>query len=798
MRKRYIIAILGLLALGAGGVFAWQKYGGLDGNRLKDEISPYLLLHAHNPVDWYPWGEEALERARREQKPIFLSVGYSTCYWCHVMERRVFSNPDIAAIMNEHFINIKVDREERPDLDEVYMTATQLMTGSGGWPNSVFLTPDLKPFYGGTYFPPEDLPGRPAFPKVAFGMSQTFQNERAKAEEYADQVTKAIRAIQADAFVPDDSTRIDRSLVNRAVDRLKSRYDVQNGGFGGAPKFPQPMQLELLLSDYEYTGDVRILPIVTHTLNAMARGGMYDHVGGGFHRYATDVRWRIPHFEKMLYSQSDLSRIYLMAYRITGNAFYLHVAEDILAFVTRDMLGEDGAFYSAVDSETDTVEGQYYLWSDAEIKEVLGDDAELFFWVYGLTPMPDGKGGVLYKASAVDSAAFEIGMAPDDLRGRVKGMSARLMEHRASRKSPLVDTKVLTAWNGLMIDSYAYAYEVTGSDRYRRIAARAADFLLTNLRTETGDLMRTYRNGVVKYRAYQEDYAFLIQSLIRLNAVTGEARWQEEARALTDRMIETFWDDLNGGFFFTDGEDSLIVRTKNPFDAAQPSGNSVGAHVLVALARATGSRAYYDRAFQTFRAFAKGIQEEPGRFTHQITALNTFLNTNWDDVLNDPAHGSAPVGQDARSPLFRDSLMDLMSNDNVVVHPTLSLAAEKPKKGELFDAVVHIRIDPGWHINAMPATTKDLIPTSVVFNADVPIEVVAIEYPKGRNKRLAFSEQPLSIYQDEIEIRATLRIPFGTRLRSGTELRAILTYQTCNDAVCMAPGELQRSVLLRE
>ncbi|MEE2707995.1 MAG: thioredoxin domain-containing protein, partial [Gemmatimonadota bacterium] len=412
MHKRYIIVILGLLAFGAGGMFAWQKHGGRDGNRLKDEISPYLLLHAHNPVDWYPWGEEALQRARREQKPIFLSVGYSTCYWCHVMERQVFSNPDIAAIMNEHFINIKVDREERPDLDEVYMTATQLMTGSGGWPNSVFLTPDLKPFYGGTYFPPEDLPGRPAFPKLAFSMSQTFQNERAKAEEYAERVTKAIRAIQAEAFVPDDSVGIDRVLVNRAVDRLKSRYDVQNGGFGGAPKFPQPMQLELLLSDYERTGDVRILPIVTHTLDAMARGGMYDHVGGGFHRYATDVRWRVPHFEKMLYNQSDLSRIYLMAYRITGKAFYVHVAEDILAYVTRDMLGDDGAFYSAMDSETDAVEGQYYLWSDAEIKEVLGDDAELFLWVYGLTAMPEGEGGVLYKASAVDTVAFEIGMAP--------------------------------------------------------------------------------------------------------------------------------------------------------------------------------------------------------------------------------------------------------------------------------------------------------------------------------------------------------------------------------------------------
>ncbi|MBT5872796.1 MAG: thioredoxin domain-containing protein, partial [Candidatus Latescibacteria bacterium] len=335
MSRRYLMGLVVLLMLGGG--FFWRGYGvgGQAGNRLGDEISPYLLLHAHNPVDWYPWGEEALARSRREQKPIFLSIGYATCYWCHVMERNVFSNPEIADLMNEHFINIKVDREERPDLDDLYMTATQLMTGSGGWPNSVFLTPELKPFYAGTYFPPEDLPGRPGFPGVVFGMSQTWTKERAKVKAYADRVTEAIRAIKAEAFVPDDSVTIDHGLVAQAVAQLTSRYDSQNAGFGGAPKFPQAMQLELLLRFYEHDPDPRILSIITHTLDTMANGGIYDHLGGGFHRYATDARWRVPHFEKMLYNQGDLSRLYLRAYEVTGNERYLRVGKRILDFVAR-------------------------------------------------------------------------------------------------------------------------------------------------------------------------------------------------------------------------------------------------------------------------------------------------------------------------------------------------------------------------------------------------------------------------------------------------------------------------------
>ncbi len=515
--------VLFLCAFGA----AWFQYGGASqgGNRLRDEISPYLLLHAHNPVDWYPWGDEALACSRGEDKPIFLSVGYSTCYWCHVMERKVFSDPEIAALMNDYFIDIKVDREERPDLDDIYMTATQLMTGSGGWPNSVFLTPDLKPFYAGTYFPPEDMPGRRRFPGVIYGMSRTWENDRSRVETYANRVTDAIRAIKSEAFVADDSVVVDRSLVDGALTQLKSRYDAQNGGFGGAPKFPQAAQLELLLAEFERTGDQASLRLVRHALDAMAGGGIYDHLGGGFHRYATDSRWRTPHFEKMLYNQADLSRVYLKAYRITEDPEYLRVAADILEFVARDMIGPEGAFYSATDSETDAVEGLHYLWADSEIREALGGDAALFFWVYGLAPVAENDGEVLYRISPLAKAAAEIGMDTVDLGQRIDAPEHRLLGMRNERERPLVDTKVLTAWNGLMISAFAEALEVTGEQRYHNIAVKAAEFILKEMRDSGGRLMRTYRDGEVKYRAYQQDYAYLGLALSRLHSVTGDSRW---------------------------------------------------------------------------------------------------------------------------------------------------------------------------------------------------------------------------------------------------------------------------------
>ena len=383
---RFFLAAFVLIAGTA--VLGCDAGPGPPSNRLSGETSLYLRAHARNPVDWHPWDAEAIERARGEGKPIFLSVGYATCYWCHVMEREVFSDPDIAVVINAHFVNIKVDREERPDIDEIYMTATQLITSGGGWPNSVFLTPDLEPFFAGTYFPPEDLPGRPGFPRVLNLLRDAWENRRDDLVEQAGRVAEAIRSFQRDQVAADGTAEPDDAILSGARSHLKTRYNAVNGGFGPAPKFPAPLRIELALREYERTGDGSLLSMATHTLDVMMEGGLYDHVGGGFHRYATDSAWPIPHFEKMLYNQADLARVYLLAFDITDDTAYRAVAEDVLVFVHREMRSVDGTFHASVDSETDAVEGLYYLWSEAEIGETLGTDAEVFLGTYGLAPMP--------------------------------------------------------------------------------------------------------------------------------------------------------------------------------------------------------------------------------------------------------------------------------------------------------------------------------------------------------------------------------------------------------------------------
>lgn len=771
------------------GGLAWQGYAWWNeqqGNRLSDELSPYLQLHAHNPVDWYPWGPEAIDRARREQKPIFLSIGYSTCYWCHVMERKVFSNPDIAAVMNAHFINIKVDREERPDLDEVYMTATQLMTKGGGWPNSVFLTPDLEPFYAGTYFPPDDLPGRPGFPRILNAMQTAWEERREYVTTHAGKVAQAIKAIQSDFFTPVDSIAADEQLVADTFAWLQTRYDAQNGGFGSAPKFPPAMRLELLLAEYRRTGDKNLLSQVTHTLDVMMHSGMYDQIGGGFHRYATDSKWRIPHFEKMLYNQADLARVYLLAYDITQNEAYRLVAEDILAYVTREMTGSNGAFYSAVDSETDAVEGRSYLWSDREIRDVLGQEAEIFFQIYALAPMPEEEGGVVYIKRPLDETAQEMGLSVNQLRENMQAMRARLLDVREKRKQPLIDTKVLTAWNGHMIDTFAYAAMVTGKAAYSTSAARAADFLLTHLRDEDGLIRRVYRDGRTGQAGFQEDYAYLARALVRLYEATEDRKWLTEARSLTDRMHAVFWDEEHGGFYFTDGLEKLIVRTKNPYDGARPSGNAMAAHGLLALNQHTGESEYRARAGRLFKSFAGQIKENSGRFPYMVSALHTHL-----------FGASTPAGQgrqemqmgdlESAMTLFntRDAATPALNLDSEKIEAALSISASSDN---LIDAEVTVQVEAGWHLNANPASMEGLIPTSVVFNADVPIEVLSVQYPEGREMRFAFADQALNVYDGRVVIRARLRTE--SPIPDGAQIRAVVSFQPCSDEVCLAPDEM--------
>lgn len=782
-------------------------------NRLADEISPYLRSHAHNPVDWYPWGREAIDRARREEKPIFLSVGYSTCYWCHVMEREVFSDPDIAALMNAHFVNVKVDREERPDIDEIYMTATQLVTGSGGWPNSVFLTPDLEPFFAGTYFPPEDLPGRPGFPRVLNLLNEAWNNRRGDLVEQAGRIAGAIRMLQHDLAAYDETAVGGEDVVAGALTHMRTRYDAENGGFGPAPKFPPPMRLELLLHEYERSGDETLLSMATHTLDVMMNGGMYDHVDGGFHRYATDSRWHIPHFEKMLYNQADLARVYLLAYEVTGKDAYRVVAEDVLDFVQREMTGAEGAFYSAVDSETGTVEGLYYLWSEEEIRKTLGVDADLFLTYYGLAPMPEMAAGNAAENSpdgaandAAEGAVLYIRDEADSVRHRLdlENMRTELRAVRAKRRYPMVDTKMITAWNGQMIDTYAYAWLVTGNGKYLDTAVRAAAFTLDRLRDGEDGLRRIYLQGKTRQAAFQEDYAYLARGLTRLSDATGDARWLSQAGTLVDRMNELFWDPAAGGYFFTSDADDLIVRTRNPYDGARASGNAVAAHALLSLARITGDSRYRTRASRLFEAFSASMRENPGRFTSMILALRNSLHGerefNRRNTIDDGRDATAIVFMKEAVPETDAARTGVDSartgtdfNDSAKVDARLKVAASGR---DVFDATISIHIEDGWHINANPASLPGLTPTAVTFNADVPIEVGGLTYPEGETIRFAFASGPLEVYRGEIGLRARIVVETAT-VTEATRLYATLYYQACNDTVCLAPGEVVLSSRLR-
>ena len=605
-------------------------------NALIGETSPYLLLHAHNPVDWYPWGPEALDRATAENKPIFLSVGYSTCYWCHVMERKVFSDPEIADLMNRLFINIKVDREERPDIDEIYMTATQIMTGSGGWPNSVFLTPDLLPFFGGTYFPPEDSRGRPGFPRVLNALHEVWMNQQAEVIAQAEKITEVI--IQATAAAPASigEVPLDRKLISAAVKALQSRYDATNGGFGSAPKFPSPTNLDLLLSEYQREASKPILEMITNTLDKMAYGGMYDQIGGGFHRYSVDAKWLVPHFEKMLYDNALLAKVYLQTYQLTKNPLYQRKAEEIFGFVSREMTSAEGGFYSALDAEVDAEEGKSYVWKKEQIQKVLGKkDAKLFMQVYGMDEGPNFEGGtnILYLPVPTSSVAKSLKKSEEDLQSQLKPLKTKLLAARDQRKQPLLDTKVITSWNGLMIDAFAYGYEVLDDKRYRDVAEKAARFNLKYLRAADGQLMRTYRDGVAKYNGYLDDYAFLVRGLLGLHQATSEETWLNEAKVLTDTMNQLFWDDKNGGFYFTlANQKHLVVRTKNPYDSALPSGNAVAVNNLLTIAQLIGERDYLDKAKKTLQNFAGMMGQSPGAFMHMLFATNRYLSTDWTKV----------------------------------------------------------------------------------------------------------------------------------------------------------------------
>ena len=611
-------------------------------NRLINETSPYLLQHAHNPVDWYPWGEEALARSKNEDKPILLSIGYSACHWCHVMERESFENESIAALMNESFVSIKVDREERPDLDAVYMEAVQMLTGSGGWPMTVFLTPDGRPFYGGTYFPPVDRHNMPGFPRLLESAARAYHDNRAEIDRVTSQLSQQMgrtsQMARSDSLLSVD-------ILHGAYSGLATNFDYQNGGVGNAPKFPQAMTLEFLLRYYAHGYNERALEMLELTLEKMARGGIYDQAAGGFHRYSTDSFWLVPHFEKMLYDNALLARLYLHAYLATGRELYRRITEETLDYVLREMTGPHGGFFSATDADSEGEEGKYFVWTEEEIEAILGsEEAPIFCRFFGVTQRGNFEGSnILNISKTAASFAQEQGIGLERLIDIVRRGKVALRTVREHRVPPLLDDKVLASWNGLMLRAFAEAGAALGRDDYRDAAVRNAAFLTTTMSPQDR-LRRTYREGQARLPGFLEDYSFVADGLLALYESTFDQHWLDKATALADGMIDLFWDEDAGGFYDTGADhEELVVRPRDVFDNAQPCGGSVASDLLLRLAVITGNEDYNRKAVPPLRALSEFMTRAPAGTGRWLAALDFYLATPKEVAIfgprEDPATG---------------------------------------------------------------------------------------------------------------------------------------------------------------
>ena len=601
-------------------------------NRLIHETSPYLLQHAHNPVDWYAWGKDAFEKAKAEDKPILLSIGYSACHWCHVMERESFENEAIARLMNELFVNIKVDREDRPDLDEIYMNAVQMLTGRGGWPMTVFLTPDRKPFYGGTYFPPEDRGGMPGFPRILKGVNQAYRERPADVEKSVTQILNALQRMSESA---ETGQVFSKTIIAEGAAKVAQAYDVDNGGLGQAPKFPNAGVYELFLRHYHRSKSARYLEMVTHTLTRMACGGIYDHLGGGFHRYSVDAKWLVPHFEKMLYDNAQLVRIYAHAYKITGEPLFKSVVDESLTYLLREMLQPEGGFYSTQDADSEGEEGKFFVWTEGEVMGILGeDDGAIFCRIYDVSEAGNFEDkNILHPILTLDQASRYFRKKSSEIERIIAKAKQKLFGEREKRIKPFRDEKIITAWNGLMLSGLAEAIKISPQPLFIDAAKRTIDFIFAKCFRD-GLLLHSYKDGQAKLLGFLDDYAFTAIGLLDMYEALFDTSALERAIALGGIMLRDFWDEKGGGFFSTGvSHEKLISRAKPIFDASIPSGNAMATQLLLRLYHMTGDDRYNQHAERVLRSYYDAMESQPFGFAHLLCALDFYLEKAKEVVI---------------------------------------------------------------------------------------------------------------------------------------------------------------------
>ncbi len=815
-----LVAIMGIVLAAFGSTLAEGdsdpptaagKPANLPANRLSRETSPYLLSHAHNPVDWYPWGPEALEKAKKEDKPIFLSIGYSACHWCHVMEKKVFSDPVIARYMNEHFVNIKVDREERPDLDDIYMTALQLYLEavkspqSGGWPLSMFLTPDTRPLGGGTYFPPNDDEGRLGFPTLMKRVIGAWRDSRKEMDKNADILADYVR-VAARPRAAIKPAVIERAAIEPVLKSLTNSYDAEEGGFGfnpkapDRPKFPQPTKLALLQYEASRHANEAAGKMLYFTLDRMADGGIYDHVGGGFHRYSTDRAWRVPHFEKMLYDNAQLADVYSDAYRYTKQRHYKEIVEGTIAFLFRELRDGGGAFYAALDADSEGVEGKYYVWTDGELAKILSaDELAACNAVYGTGGEQNFElGHVLEIKLPIDAAAKKLKLPAVQLERQMAEIDKKLLAARQERRAPARDEKILAAWNGLMIRTLARAGVILEKPEYITAAEKAAEFLLAEMRDEKGRLYHGYAARQAKLNAYLDDYAYVNEGLLALHLATGNEKWANAAKRLSDMQLQFFWDEQGKGCYFTSHHhEALLARTKSAYDSVLPSGNSVTVRNLLRLAAFSKQPDYRNRARQTLELFVPLIADSPGGLTNMALALGEYLD------VPEPATGD-------RSPLRRtmgiapDSEILLAAGEDApgtkkpakpeYVTGQAFLSVDRlPAKGKC-KVAVQLQVAEGWHIHANPAGDADLdIATDLELESKLDVELKNVRYPAGKKADRGEGEKPQLLYMGKVTIIGELEVPAAAAGKRD-ELILYVTYQACNDNRCLPPKKLKLTI----